>query len=515
MADASRGRRWQVWVLMGLIVALASAVRLWKLDARPMHADEANQAVKLGILLETGEYRFDPADHHGPTLYYFALIPAWLRGETTLARLTETTVRLTPVMFGIVGVLLVALMAAPLGTRTSVTAAAWMALAPASVYFSRYFIQETLLVTFGLAAWICVERTAKTRRPGWALAAGALLGLMQATKASAPVFALAAAIAWLAVRERRGQPKAATGRKAEQMEGDRPARPATVAESRAASSRGGRGRVIGWGVAGFAVTFLCFYSSFFTHFEGLKDAFGTYGVMSARAAGQEGGHDKAWGYYVDLFWWHRRGGYVWDQTLFLGLAIMGGILSFILKDRRARGIAVYWVLIAVVLSSTPYKTPWIVVHFVPPMAVLAAWCLARVSRWPRARIPMALVLLLGLGLLAWQMRLAVYRFPAAERNPLAYVHSGPDVLKVAGLAAQAEPGPIKVISEEYWPLPWYLRGRADVGYWTTVPDDCDASLILVSATLADEVKSRLKGRYRTGYLGLRPGFVMLALQAEP
>ncbi len=81
-----------------VVVAAAVAVRVADLDARPMHADEANQAVKLGALLETGEYRFDPQDHHGPTLYYFALVPAWLSGERSLAALTETAVRATPVI---------------------------------------------------------------------------------------------------------------------------------------------------------------------------------------------------------------------------------------------------------------------------------------------------------------------------------------------------------------------------------------------------------------------------------
>ena len=47
---------------------------------RPMHHDEANQAVRFGRLLETGEYRYDRRDHHGPTLYYLTLPVAWLRG---------------------------------------------------------------------------------------------------------------------------------------------------------------------------------------------------------------------------------------------------------------------------------------------------------------------------------------------------------------------------------------------------------------------------------------------------
>ena len=50
-------------VRVGAVVALALAAGLWlrlaRLDARPMHHDEANQAVKFGALLETGEYRYD------------------------------------------------------------------------------------------------------------------------------------------------------------------------------------------------------------------------------------------------------------------------------------------------------------------------------------------------------------------------------------------------------------------------------------------------------------------------
>lgn len=491
-AHAPLTRRWMPWVLMALVVAAAVAVRVVDLDARPMHADEANQAVKLGALLETGEYRFDPQDHHGPTLYYFALVPAWLSGERSLAALTETTVRATPVIFGIAGVILLAAVAAPLGRHTALMAAGLMALAPASVYYSRYFIQETLLVTFGLAAWFCVVRTCRTRRAPWALAAGAFVGLMQASKASAPVFVLAALAAWLIVRRR----------------------DASSAESVGANI----GRLLpllAWGIAGFTAMFVCFYSSFFTHFEGLKDAFGTYAVMTTRVAGQGGAHDKAWWYYADLFWWQRRAGVLWDQTLFLGLALGGGVASLILRDRFARGIALYLVIVAVVLSATPYKTPWIVVHLIPPMAILAAWLLARIAEHRVAKIPVVLVFLLCLGLLGRQTSLGVFRYASSERNPLAYVHSSPDVKKVPALAERAPAGPVKVISEEYWPLPWYLRERKEVGYWTTIPDDCDASLLFVSADYAETVKGRLKGRYRQGYLGLRPGFVLVTLIAEP
>ena len=73
--------------LIGLALASGLCLRLARLDTRPMHHDEANQAVKFGTLLETGQYHYDFRDHHGPTLYYLTLPAAWLRGQHTLASL--------------------------------------------------------------------------------------------------------------------------------------------------------------------------------------------------------------------------------------------------------------------------------------------------------------------------------------------------------------------------------------------------------------------------------------------
>ena len=78
VAEMTRGRA-------GAIVAIALAaglsLRFARLDVRPMHNDEANQAVKFGALLEPGQYPYDSRDHHGPTLYYLTLPAAWLRGQ--------------------------------------------------------------------------------------------------------------------------------------------------------------------------------------------------------------------------------------------------------------------------------------------------------------------------------------------------------------------------------------------------------------------------------------------------
>src|SRR6188508_1917974 len=115
-----------------LVIALAVGLplRTARLDRRPMHHDEANQAVKFGALLERGEYRYDAQDHHGPTLYYLTLPSAWLRGQHTLASLDEATLRAVPAVFGVATILLLPLLSAAIGRTAVATAAILMALSP-------------------------------------------------------------------------------------------------------------------------------------------------------------------------------------------------------------------------------------------------------------------------------------------------------------------------------------------------------------------------------------------------
>jgi uncharacterized protein (TIGR03663 family) len=470
------------WLPLVLLTLVAFGWRAWDLAVRPMHADEANQAVKAGELLESGRYAYDPHDHHGPVLYYAVLPIAWARGQRTLAQLDEVTVRLVPALAGAASVLLLGLLAAPLGRWPALAAAAFLAASPPAVYYSRYFVQETLLATFTLAALVCAWRWWATGRARWAAAAGACAGLMEAAKESAPLFVLAALVALLATRGLAAGPAAR-----------RPLRDAAVAAA-----------------AALAVAAL-FYSSFGAHPAGLGDALSAYGSQAARLGSGDTGHEKPWGYFLRLFAWQRNGGLVFEQAGFSALALAGLAAAAATRTALLRWAAAYSLLVLVALSSVAYKTPWHSIHLVPGFALLAAGALGALSEKRTWRAAAAAAALVVLGLQAHQADRVARAYASDARNPYAYVHSSPDVLKFRGLADAARlrlPGaPVRVISEEYWPLPWYLRGMDGVGYWTSPPADCDGALVIASAGLADTVHARLHGAYDRSYLGLRPGFV--------
>ena len=145
-------------VVVALALAAGLALRLARLDVRPMHNDEANQAIKFGELLERGEYVYDAFDHHGPTLYYLTLPVAWLRGQATLAATDEWTLRSLPVAFGAATILLLPLLPAGIGRATGASAAVLMAVSPAMVFYSRMYIQESMFACFALAFAIALGR---------------------------------------------------------------------------------------------------------------------------------------------------------------------------------------------------------------------------------------------------------------------------------------------------------------------------------------------------------------------
>ncbi|HEY1764327.1 MAG TPA: flippase activity-associated protein Agl23 [Opitutaceae bacterium] len=478
------------WLPVALLALAALWLRTRALSSRPMHADEANQAVKAGQLVESGRYAFDPREHHGPTLYYAARVVAWIRGERTLAEMDEWTVRLVPALAGTLAVVLLYFLGRPLGSWPALGAAAFLAVSPPAVYYSRFFIQETLLAAFSLGAFVCVRRWWLSGGMLWAVATGICLGLMQATKESAPVLALAALAALLVCRPLPNRPPRA-------------------------------GRAVLVGAASALATAALFYSSFGSHPAGLRDALSAYGEIGLRLGSGATGQEKPWWYYLRLFGWERNGGLVFEQVGFAALVVFGAIVAAAAGGPPiARWALAYSVLVILALSIPAYKTPWNAIHLVPGFSLLAASGLAFLAkRGSLGRLAAPAAALFVLALLLVQTRRVTWAYPSDGRNPYAYVHSSPDVLKFRSrveTALRTSPDSVvRVISEEYWPLPWYLRGLDRVGYWVRPPADCDGALVIASADLADAVRARLHGNYSESFLGLRPGFVCILFERRP
>jgi uncharacterized protein (TIGR03663 family) len=496
--------------LVGLAVILGLSLRFARLDLRPMHHDEANQAVKFGALVERGEYRYDPGDHHGPALYYLSLPAAALRGQTTLASLDERTLRGVTAVFGAATILLL-LLATPGIGRTAVAAGAWLlALSPAMIFYSRMFIQEPLFACFTLAFVIATGRAATEGRLRWYVGAGLTGGLAIATKETS-VIVVPGAIAACAFASwtLRSEPSWRPPRRV-RWKGAALASAATAA----------------------AIAIL-FYSSFLT------DPAGVLGPVRAAATYLDRGlyadsHAQPWHYYFSLLAYSSSGGLRWSEGLVLVLALAGAATSWRRPD-PVRPHRTFWaryltaavVIIALVFSGVPYKTPWNVLPFYVLAIALAGVgfsALVHVTASRAVRIAMTAGFVLALAHLGWQAWRASVTYASDPRNPYVYAQTVPDAARMAAriravAAVHPDAGNMQVTviapPHEQWPLPWYLRTMPHVGYWTELPDALalNAPVIVASLDHADAMDAALGDRYVSEFYGLRPN-VLLSLRIE-
>jgi predicted membrane-bound mannosyltransferase len=465
-------------IAIAALALLAGALRLPRLERRPMHADEAILADKFGTLLATGHYVYDPLDYHGPMLAYCTLLPAYLTGRTSYARLDEPTLRIVPATAGILLALSPLLFTSVIGFAAAWLAAAFLTVSPAMVYYSRDYIPEMLLALWA-AAWLwALWNTLRRPGPGgWALA-GCIAGLMLSTKETTVLVLASSGIAGVIVF--------------------RPRRP-------------------DWRSAGaFAVTLALTVSVLLAppwRWDLLSSAAQSYlhrGVAP-------GWHAYPWHYYLGLLTGMVGG--AGEAFLFI-LAIVGSIISFRSDKPVLRFVAWYGILLAGLYSALPYKTPWCIVAMLYPFALLAGVAAESLVRlWRAAALVLVAAAMTYTACQAW---LASTRYSSDPRNQWVYAQTGVGIYEIRDrveacveAAAQGRQVPVDIYSREnLWPLPWYLRGYPNVRWWREVPPyGLPAPILLASPAMESDLIRKLYESPPPGervlYMQMFPGYVEL------
>ena len=404
----------------GALVALALtagvALRTARLAERPMHHDEANQAVKFGALLEQGEYRYDARDHHGPTLYYLTLPSAWLHGQHTLALLDEATLRGVPMVFGAATILLLPLLAAGIGRTAVVIAAMLMALSPAMVFYADVHPGGAVrLLRARLRDWRRTRRHRRRPRVG--------------------------GDDWRGGRARDGDERDRGDCCAVRRRGRRDC--VVVGRSRAAAERAHRqalaeGDLVG--LAAAAGVAALFYSSFLTAPAAMLEPFRAAGTYLDRGI-DPSSHIQPWHYYLQLLTYSASGGLRWSEGLVLALAVVGTIAAWRRSDGSSssssfwpRYLAGYVVIAGGIFPAIPYKTPWNLLPFYAGAFALAGVGFAALvskNRSPLVRVLLAGALAAGSVHLGWQAWRASITYAADPRNPYVYAQTVPDAVRMA------------------------------------------------------------------------------------
>ena len=483
------------WAAFLLIALLGLLLRLPQLGQRPMHTDEAVNAYIIGQLLAGQPFTYDPQDRHGPALAALALPLVRMERAKRFSDLTESEVRLTSVLAGSVTILLFGAAVEMFGFAPCLIAALLFAVAPLPVYYDRYFIHESIFVTatfgFILAGW----RARHTHSAVHAALAAACAALMLATKETAVLHFFALAAAAFAIWRWNLRGKGA---------GD-------LWRPRAALAA----------AAIFLLLSVTLFTWFGSNWKALAALLHAAPNFLARAGGE--GHQQPFWYYGRLL----AGG--WSGGIVVALACVGFILAVKKRGLSPFGFLAFYALgIALVYSLIPYKTPWLALNFWLPIALFAGlafeslWRMRAKHRPLRGAVRSACVLVAAVALAVtahdtWQR---AFVHPADEANPYAYAHTSEDLLglpaEIQRLAHQQEivAPRIAVIASDPWPLPWYLRHIAEVGFWQPGQQPDKADFYITSTEAANQYADLLKD-YRPQYFGARPGVLILLWSPAP
>jgi uncharacterized protein (TIGR03663 family) len=495
MTNSAASLPWLRWAGFLLIAALGLAIRLPQLGARPMHTDEAVNAYVVGQLLAGEPFTYDPGSRHGPLLAMVALPIARLRGATTFAGLTESDLRLAPVLAGTATILLFGAAAELFGLAPCLIAALLFAGASLPVYYDRYFIHEPLMVAATFACILCGWRAWSRESVWFAALAGACAGLMLAAKETAVLHFIALAAAAVLFRYR------------------------DLAGAERRSRRWLSAKVIWPAALVFFFVTLALFTWFGSNRHGLLALLHGAPALLARAGGQ--GHQKPFWYYAQLL---ARG----PNLLLLALAAIGLLLTLRKPERSPyRFLAYYLVALALIYTLISYKTPWLSLNLWLPLTLFAGRAIASLWRLAAEQLPSrimapafcALAALCALWI-ARDTHERVFLHPADETNPYAYAHTSEDLLGLAPEIAQLArqdglPSPrIAVIAADPWPLPWYLRHFPQVGFWQPGQTVGDADFYITSIDAAELYRDRLHN-FRPEFFGARPGVLVLLWSPAP
>jgi uncharacterized protein (TIGR03663 family) len=476
------------------ILIAGAFLRLFHLALVPLHHDEGVNGNFLVSLVRNGTYTYDPNNYHGPTLYYFSAIFAWIArffggvGARDAYGLTTFNIRFVTAAFGVATVCLALLLRKRLGAIGALSAAALIAISPGAVYLSRYFIHESLFVFFMFGIIVAAVKYYDTGAGVYLILAAISAALMTATKETwvinAPVLliALITTNVYFWLRKKMTAPHGNESGEGEPFLArfGGPISVATVA-------------LVAFTV--FIVVNVLFYSSFFSNYpKGVNDSLQTLALWRKRT------HEHAHPWYQYIRWLLQK------ESIVLILGGIGALIALWRADNRFALFVAQWAFgLLAAYSLVGYKTPWIALNFIVPLALTSGYTLdvfyrkLRDLNQPLFFLAPAVLIVAFCGYQMYQLNFVYYD---DDKYVYVYAHTRRETLvmldQIDQIAKQMKTGHdtgVAIVSPEYWPLPWYFRDYKRVGYYQKVVPTTEP-VIIGSVGQEEEIKATYGDQYQ-------------------
>lgn len=561
----------QLWLIGSVIVtAIAAIWRFYDLALKPLHHDEGVNGYFLITLFREGIYKYDPANYHGPTLYYISL------AFTKVFGLETFSIRASMAIFGVLMVVLALFLRKYIGSIGSLCAALFIALSPGMVYISRYFIHEIFFVFCSLGIVLGVLFFIEGRkpeifavsamtllllicfvvppvmhapnliseenptlvwilrivilaigaflvfllmrmllawdegRPMYLILASASMALFFATKETAFITLGTMLIACACVFIWR---KIYVGVFGEIKSNELEPMQLTWSKFLQRCQEADPSILFPVVIITFAYVGVLFFSSFFTYWEGVAGAFKAYAFWTKTGTGD---HTQ------NGFWAYLKWGYKLELPIFL-LSAVGTVIAF-LKGRHIFAMFAGMWAFGLFLAYTiiPYKTPWLALSFILPMCIVAGYGINEIykSRDVPLKIFAGLLAIGAAFVLNYQTYdLNLVRYDD-DQMPYVYAHTTRGFLglvkEIERYTAKSGLGKdvtIEIVSPDYWSMPWYMRDYPHANFHGKIVSANAAEMIVAKK---DEQEAEISEKYashykKAGEYPLRPGVELILL----
>jgi uncharacterized protein (TIGR03663 family) len=472
-------------LVFALIFLLAFIVRFYSLDSRPMHVDEAVHAVKFGELLEKGDYKYDPIEYHGPSLNYLTIITAWVRNETSYSTLTETTLRMIPATISLIPFLLLIIFNKVFERKNVIVFLLLASVSSPLVFYERYYIQESLLVNFFFSFIICLFHYFKTNKNYSLFLSSLFLGLAVSSKETVIISLGAFSFALF-------------------FSGIKFADTLKIIRQNSLT--------IIFSFILFITVVVLLFTSFFSNPQGIKDFFVAYFNYFEKAS-QFHDHIHPWYFYIQFFSFRNIEGFYFTELPFMLLFFVGSFFLFFSKN-KSRFIKILFffsLIIFIIYSIIPYKTPWLILTSLQSLLFVSAFGLVKISEILNKKY--FVVLLIVFALFSFnQLYRVVFKYSFHPQNPFVYAHSTDDIFTIEEKANQiieALPNGeylsvyVAANQNDYWPLPWTLRKFKNISFNNNIEKDTyKYPLIFATPSLENDLVNNLYSEPASGEMNL-------------
>jgi uncharacterized protein (TIGR03663 family) len=433
-----------------VILLVAAVTRLLLLDARPVDFDESVHGwIALKSVLESQNYVYNPA-YHGPFQYFILATLFKVIGDSDLS------LRLPAAMFSILGVL------AALSLRRWIGYAAYIfaffiLFSPSILYYSRYARNDLIVLSSFLLVLYFYLKYRDEGKILYALLATIFLAVIFTSKENwieyIPMF-----LVFIPVYSYYSQ---------------RSFRSLVTKKNLTA---------IAVGAITFTAIASFLYSSSFVYLLGggkdtagqdaLKDALNallsiewvkhyfnvslSYWLSNSLPFGGEKAHFHPIWYYLSILLKYE----------FLALGMAFASLPYLRRRAKSlsfiEALSVFWLITAVLFyHAMAYKTPWLVVHLVAPIAFFGSVFAGReLFDEEKEAFRLAFVFLSFITVLL-SIHLSFVDYNDAAGEDIIYVQTQPEGVELAKrieeLVHDGKRVLVYVPENYYWPLPWMLR----------------------------------------------------------